>query len=39
MGFKKIFISRFQKNISIKNAGIEIVQVGKIENLVKQLFA
>ena len=39
LGFSKIFISRFHRNLNIKNAGIEIVQVGKIENLIKQLFA
>lgn len=39
MGFKKIYISKYQKNISDKNAGIEIIQVGKIENLVRSLFA
>jgi DNA repair protein RadA/Sms len=38
MGFKKIYISRFHKTESIKNQGIEIVKVGKIENLVKSLF-
>lgn len=39
MGFTKIFISRFHRNISINEPGITVVQVGKIENLVKQLFA
>ena len=39
MGFSRIFISRFHRNLNTKNAGIEIVQVGKIENLVKELFA
>jgi DNA repair protein RadA/Sms len=39
MGFTKILISKYHKNISMKNAGIEIVQVGKIENLVREVFA
>ncbi len=38
MGFKKIFISRFHKTDSLKGQAIEIVKVGKIENLVKGLF-
>lgn len=39
MGFKKIFISKYHKNISMKNTDIQIVQVGKIENLVREVFA
>lgn len=39
MGFSKIYISKYQKNISSKNEKIEIVQVGKIEHLVRSLFA
>lgn len=39
MGFKKIYISKFHKNISITNAGIEIVSTGKIEHLVRSLFS
>ena len=39
MGFKKIYISRFHKNLSVKGLDIEIVHVGKIENLVKSLFS
>jgi DNA repair protein RadA/Sms len=38
MGFKKIYISRFHKNLSVKSSEIEVVQVGKIENLVRSLF-
>jgi DNA repair protein RadA/Sms len=38
MGFSSIFISKYHRNINIKDAGIEIVQVGKIETLVKKLF-
>lgn len=39
MGFNRIYISRFQKNISVRDSSIEVILVGKIENLVKQLFA
>jgi len=39
MGFRKIYISRFHKNVSVKGLDIEIVQVGKIEHLVKSLFS
>jgi DNA repair protein RadA/Sms len=39
MGFKKIYISRFHKNLTIKGSDIEVVQVGKIENLVRSLFS
>ena len=38
MGFRKIYISKYQKNIASKNSEIEIIQVGKIENLVRSLF-
>lgn len=39
MGFKKIYLSRFHKNVSIKGLDIELVPVGKIEHLVKSLFS
>jgi len=39
MGFKKIYLSKFHKNVSVKGSEIEIVQVGKIENLVRALFS
>lgn len=39
MGFKKIYISRYQRNISAGLSDIEIIQVGKIENLVRLLFS
>jgi DNA repair protein RadA/Sms len=39
MGFKRIFISQFHRSLSINEPGITIVKVGKIEHLVKQLFA
>lgn len=39
MGFTKIYISKYHRNLSINNPGIEIVQVGKIEQLVRNVFA
>lgn len=39
MGFKKIIISRFHKDLSVSGTGIEIVKVGKIEGVIKALFA
>ncbi|MGB8489973.1 MAG: DNA repair protein RadA [Bacteroidales bacterium] len=39
MGFKRIYISKFQKNISFSAEGIEVIGVGKVENLVRSLFA
>ena len=39
MGFRKIYISGYQKNISANGSGIEIIPVGKIENLVRSLFS
>jgi DNA repair protein RadA/Sms len=39
MGFKKIYLSKFHKNISVKGQEIELVHVGKIEHLVRSLFS
>ncbi len=39
MGFKKIYISKYHRNLSVKGLEIEVIQVGKIENLVRSLFA
>lgn len=39
MGFEKIVVSRFQKLPDIKNLKIGIVATGKVEQLVKYLFA
>jgi DNA repair protein RadA/Sms len=39
MGFKKIYISSYQKNISANGSEIEIIPVGKIENLVRSVFS
>jgi len=38
MGFSKIFVSKYNKNISLEKVKIQIVTVGKIENLVRGLF-
>ena len=38
MGFKRIYLSKFHKNISVKGLEIEAVAVGKIEHLVRGLF-
>jgi DNA repair protein RadA/Sms len=39
MGFEKIYISKFHRNVPAKGTGIEIVQVGKVESLVRSLFS
>ena len=39
MGFKKIYVSKFHRNLSLKGVDIEVVHVGKIENLVRSLFS
>jgi len=39
MGFKKIFLSKYHRNIPVKGTGIEIIPVGKIEHLVRGLFS
>lgn len=39
MGFKKIYLSKFHKGVSVKGNEIEIVPVGKIEHLVRSLFS
>ena len=38
MGFSRIVVSRYQKNIIYREKEIEIVTAGKIENLVRLLF-
>jgi DNA repair protein RadA/Sms len=38
MGFKKIYISKYHRNLSMKGIEIEVMHVGKIENLVRLLF-
>lgn len=39
MGFGKIFISKFHKNVQVKGTGIEVIPVGKVEMLVRLLFS
>jgi DNA repair protein RadA/Sms len=39
MGFTRIYISKYHRNIPTKQSGIEVVPVGKIENLVRSLFS
>lgn len=39
MGFRKIYVSKFQKNIPVKGTEIEVVPVGKTETLVRLLFS
>jgi DNA repair protein RadA/Sms len=39
MGFKKIYLSKYHRNISLKGIEIEVVSVGKIEHLVRALFS
>jgi DNA repair protein RadA/Sms len=38
MGFTKIFISKYHRNINAKDAAIKVIPAGKIETLVKLLF-
>jgi DNA repair protein RadA/Sms len=39
MGFNKIYISKYHRSVSTNGLNIEIVQVAKIENLVRSLFS
>lgn len=39
MGFRRIYISKYHRNLSIKGADIEVIQVGKIENLIRSVFS
>ncbi|HLN20251.1 MAG TPA: DNA repair protein RadA [Bacteroidales bacterium] len=39
MGFEKIYISRYHKSLPATGQDIEIIKVGKIEHLVRSLFA
>jgi len=39
MGFRKIYISRFHRNLSLKGLDIEVKSVGKVEELVRSLFS
>jgi DNA repair protein RadA/Sms len=39
MGFKKIYISKYHRGFTIKGLDIEVIQVAKIENLIRSLFS
>jgi len=39
MGFRKIYISKFHRNLSLKGTDIEAIPVGKVEELVRSLFS
>lgn len=39
MGFSKMYISGYHKNLAVKDQKIEVIKVSKIENLVRSLFA
>lgn len=39
MGFKTIYISKYHRNLDTNNPGIKVIPVGKIEHLVRSLFA
>jgi DNA repair protein RadA/Sms len=39
LGFEKIFIARSQKTVAQKKRNIEIVDVNKVEDIVKKLFS
>jgi DNA repair protein RadA/Sms len=39
MGFSKIYISKYHRNISLNGQNIEVIRVAKIENLVRSLFS
>ena len=39
MGFRSIYISRFHRNLSLKDIDIEVKRVGKVEELVRSLFS
>jgi DNA repair protein RadA/Sms len=39
MGFTKIYISKYHRNIILNGLDIEVIPVGKIEHLVRSLFA
>ena len=39
MEFRKIIVSRFHKNIQLKDTDIEVVMINKVETLVRELFS
>lgn len=38
MGFTKIYISKYHRNVLVNGLNIEVISVGKIEHLVRSLF-
>jgi len=38
MGFERIYISKYNKGTSVSNYDIEVIQVGKIGEVLKSLF-
>jgi len=38
LGFKRIFISKYNKGLDIKSEKIEIVKVGKVDEFIRRLF-
>ena len=38
MGFERIYISKYNKGISVSNYDIQVIQVGKIGEVLKSLF-
>ena len=38
MGFTKIYISKYHRNVLVKGLNIEVIAAGKIEHLVRSLF-
>ncbi|HBQ82812.1 MAG TPA: DNA repair protein RadA, partial [Bacteroidales bacterium] len=39
MGFTKIYISKYHRNVMLNGLNIEVIAAGKIEHLVRSLFA
>lgn len=39
MGFTKIYISKYHRNVQLNGLNIEVIAAGKIEHLVRSLFA
>lgn len=38
MGFETIYVSKFNKGLGAKQSGIQVIQVGKVEDLFQHLF-
>jgi len=39
LGFKRIFISKYNKGLEIKSENIEVIKVGKVDEFIRRLFA